>query len=112
MFYGIVTRFNKERGYGFIAPDAGGDDVFLHARELASGTEEELAAGARVSYDIASSPKGTKAARVCVLGSGAGAGEEHPAAEYGDWRVLVEQAVQRHMTALAEELATMFGWQS
>jgi cold shock protein len=54
---GRIVRFDDIRGYGFIAPDIGGDDVFLHANDL----EIEKASarrGARVSFEIEDGPRG------------------------------------------------------
>jgi cold shock CspA family protein len=54
---GRVVRFDDIRGYGFIAPDIGGDDVFLHANDLE--IEKALARrGARVSFEIEDGPRG------------------------------------------------------
>lgn len=60
---GKVVRFDDIRGYGFIAPDIGGDDVFLHANDLEM--EKSLARpGARVSFEIEDGPRGKFATAV------------------------------------------------
>lgn len=60
---GTIVRFDDIRGYGFIAPDVGGDDVFLHANDLE--IEKALARrGARVSFEIEDGPRGKFATAV------------------------------------------------
>ena len=60
---GKIVRFDDVRGYGFITPDAGGDDVFLHANDLEM--EKRLAVrGARVSFEIEEGDRGKVAAQV------------------------------------------------
>jgi cold shock protein len=60
---GRIVRFDAIRGYGFIAPDIGGDDVFLHANDLQ--VEKALARpGARVSFEIEDGPRGKFATEV------------------------------------------------
>jgi cold shock CspA family protein len=60
---GKIVRFDEIRGYGFIAPDSGGDDVFLHANDLEI---EKSAArpGARVSFETEDGPRGKFATTV------------------------------------------------
>ena len=49
MATGTVKFFNGDKGYGFITPENGGSDVFVHVSALQGGT---LSEGQRVSYDI------------------------------------------------------------
>lgn len=51
MQVGTVKFYNFQRGYGFIAPDAGGNDVFVHATALERAGLEGLNEGQRVSFD-------------------------------------------------------------
>jgi CspA family cold shock protein len=62
---GKIVRFDRARGYGFIAPDEGGEDVFLHANELRS--QDEATTGARVEFSIIDGDRGLKAYAVKVL---------------------------------------------
>lgn len=57
---GTVKFFNETKGFGFITPDEGGKDVFVHK----SGTSESLREGDKVSYEVEDSPKGQNAINV------------------------------------------------
>ena len=56
--FGKVTTFNEERGFGFIAPDLGGKDVFVHARQIEKAGLDVLEVGDRVSYELGTSRDG------------------------------------------------------
>lgn len=60
---GTVKFFNKIRGFGFIAPDDGGKDVFVHKSDLV----DEITEGDKVSYDVEESEKGLNAINVKVV---------------------------------------------
>lgn len=60
---GRVVRFDQLRGYGFIAPDGGGDDVFLHANDLEM-EKSELKRDSRVSFEIEDGERGKFATTV------------------------------------------------
>jgi cold shock protein len=64
---GTVRWFSHDRGYGFIAPDAGGDDVFVHFSKV-SGSYKDLDAGRRVEFDTREGSKGIEATNVSVVG--------------------------------------------
>jgi cold shock protein len=70
MVTGKVVRFDRGRGYGFIAPDAGGDDVFVHANELETDGAT-VAVGTRVEFEVIEGERGPKAYGVRVLPSAA-----------------------------------------
>lgn len=52
MTIGIVKWFNPEKGYGFIRPDDGSGDVFVHISAVQKAGHTTLAEGARVSYEL------------------------------------------------------------
>ena len=52
MATGTVKWFNSTKGYGFIQPDAGGKDVFVHISAVEKAGLRDLAEGAKVSYDV------------------------------------------------------------
>lgn len=64
---GTVTFFDPDKGFGFIAPDDGGDDLFVHARSLVGGLRE-LSDGDRVTYVVAEGDRGPQARDVEVVG--------------------------------------------
>jgi CspA family cold shock protein len=60
---GTVSWYDGDKGFGFITPESGGPDVFVHVRELADGLTE-LGEGDRVTYDVVVSDKGPQAREV------------------------------------------------
>ena len=52
MATGTVKWYNDQKGYGFIQPDSGGKDVFVHASALERAGMRGLAEGQKVSYDV------------------------------------------------------------
>ncbi|WP_345984534.1 cold-shock protein [Sulfurimonas sp. HSL-1656] len=67
--HGTVKWFNSEKGFGFIAPKEGGDDVFVHFRQVnRSGYGRvELQEGQEVTYEIGQGQKGPQAENVTAL---------------------------------------------
>ncbi|MCP4442171.1 MAG: cold-shock protein [Aureispira sp.] len=59
---GTVKFFNESKGFGFITPDAGGKDIFVHV----SGLENDIYEGDKVSYDVEDGRKGLNAVNVQV----------------------------------------------
>ena len=53
MTIGVVKFFNTSKGYGFIAPDGGGKDVFVHVTALQRSGIPDLAEGQKVSFEVA-----------------------------------------------------------
>lgn len=67
MATGRVVQFDDQRGYGFIEPDDGGEDVFVHASVL-DCPGDALVRGVRVGYQIVQTDRGRRAASVSILG--------------------------------------------
>ena len=55
---GRVKFFNTDRGYGFIAPDGGGSDVFVHVHDVEAAGMKILVAGQPLAYDIGTARDG------------------------------------------------------
>ena len=64
---GTVKWFNAERGYGFIAPNSGGKDVFVHVSALERSGIAALSEGQTVVVDVVTGRKGPEAARVRLI---------------------------------------------
>jgi CspA family cold shock protein len=64
---GTVKWFNDQKGYGFITPESGGKDVFVHHSAIMAGGFRTLAEGDRVEFSIQQGPKGPSAANVQKL---------------------------------------------
>ena len=63
MATGTVKWYNGTKGYGFIQPDSGGKDVFVHASALERAGLHSLAEGQKVSYDVESDRRTGKESR-------------------------------------------------
>ena len=61
---GTVKWFNDTKGYGFIAPDDGGKDLFAHFREIQGEGHKSLAENARVQFDVTQGAKGLQASNI------------------------------------------------
>jgi CspA family cold shock protein len=61
---GTVKWFNAEKGYGFIAPDDGGADVFVHYSEIQSDGFRSLDEGQKVEFEVGQGTKGPQATGV------------------------------------------------
>jgi cold shock protein len=65
---GTVARFMDDKGFGFIQPDSGGKDVFVHHSAISGSGFKSLAQGERVEFDLVQDPKGPRAENVVSLG--------------------------------------------
>ncbi len=64
MATGTVKWFNESKGFGFISPSDGSQDVFVHFSAIASEGFRTLAEGQSVSFEVESGPKGPQATNV------------------------------------------------
>jgi CspA family cold shock protein len=64
---GTVKWFNSEKGFGFIAQDGGGADVFVHYSEIDAGGFRSLDVGQRVEFEIGQGQKGPQAQGVRII---------------------------------------------
>ena len=64
---GTVSWYDGEKGFGFVTPDSGGEDLFVHVRALPGGVTE-LSEGDRVTYDVGTSEKGLQARNIRLVG--------------------------------------------
>ena len=64
MSFGTVKWFNDAKGFGFIAPEDGTADVFVHFSAIAAKGFRSLQEGQRVSFDVVQGPKGSQASNV------------------------------------------------
>lgn len=65
---GTVKWFNAEKGYGFIEPDTGAGDVFVHFTAINADGFRTLEEGQRVTFDIVQGQKGPQAGNVTLIG--------------------------------------------
>lgn len=64
MASGTVKWFNKEKGYGFIEQEGGGDDVFVHWSAIQMNGYKELVDNQKVEFEVSQGPKGPQAENV------------------------------------------------
>ena len=67
MATGIVKWFNDSKGFGFITPDEGGEDLFAHFSAIQSAGFKTLKEGERVSFEVTAGPKGKQASNIQSL---------------------------------------------
>ncbi|SFW49445.1 cold-shock protein [Amycolatopsis australiensis] len=67
MTQGTVKWFNSEKGFGFITPDNGGGDVFVHYSEIQGNGFRTLEENARVEFEIGQGQKGPQATSVTLI---------------------------------------------
>ncbi|WP_410604721.1 cold shock domain-containing protein [Amycolatopsis sp. lyj-90] len=98
---GKVIRYDELRGYGFVAPDSGDEDVFIHVNDL-TFDKRLLAAGVRVQFTTEESARGLKASQVTLLDRGvdepAPRPERVPTVRNGNYEVLTAQDLREEVT--------------
>ncbi len=67
MAQGTVKWFSDDKGYGFITPDEGGEDLFVHHSGIAGGGFKSLEEGSKVSYEASQGQKGMQADNVSTV---------------------------------------------
>ncbi len=67
MATGTVKWFNDSKGFGFITPEAGGEDLFAHFSAIQGNGFKTLKEGQKVSFDITTGPKGQQASNIKPL---------------------------------------------
>ena len=97
MIRGRVISFDRIKGYGFVVPDTGGDDVFIHVNDL-QGDKDLLVAGSTVEFRLEDGDRGPKAAAVTVISSA-------PRAESAHRVAVPEHSAARPVSADGEPLA-------
>jgi len=69
MATGTVKWFNDQKGYGFITPEDGGKDLFVHHSSIVGSGFKSLAEGAKVEFEAAEGTKGPEAKNVVLAGA-------------------------------------------
>ena len=64
---GVVKWFNNAKGYGFILPDDGGDDIFAHYSSIDMDGYKTLKAGQTVQFETEQGPKGLHASKIQAM---------------------------------------------
>jgi cold shock protein len=114
MFTGRVIRYKDKTGYGFISPQDGGKDVFLHVNQLASGEDSsKLREGVMVSYTVSDDGKGPRAHEVRVLSRPVRQPHQHHQADIlteEEFRGEVCSILSQNFITPLTELARRHGW--
>ncbi|MBB1245126.1 cold shock domain-containing protein [Streptomyces durbertensis] len=110
MVKGKVIRFDAVRGYGFVAPDDGGEDVFIHVNDL-DVDKHLISTGAIIEFDIEEGDRGPKASRARLVERGASerpVGGGYAGGDEGDCDILTAKEYRDEVTeALLTAAPTM-----
>lgn len=106
---GKIIRYSEAKGYGFIAPDDGGEDLFVHVNDVDFSLNDR-SVGMKVSYEVMEGQKGLKAYNIKYVGGAVGTPTARPAADSGDvdedsWDVIAADAYTSEITELLMEVA-------
>jgi len=77
MATGSVRWFNDAKGFGFITPDAGGEDLFAHFSAINTAGFKSLKEGQKVSFEVKAGPKGKQASNIQVVQAANNHGSAH-----------------------------------
>ena len=101
MAIGTVKWFNNAKGYGFILPDGGGDDLFAHYSAIQMDGYKTLKAGQPVEFDIIEGPKGLQATNI------QSASEEGLPVEHYEDEVSADGAAHSNGAAATSEVVSV-----
>ncbi|MCG8537123.1 MAG: cold shock domain-containing protein [Pseudomonadales bacterium] len=100
MATGKVKWFNNAKGYGFIRPDTGGEDLFVHYSYICMDGYRSLKAGQQVTYDVREAPKGLHAVNIGIVGLEQTKTTEETQSEGSDINTHVELDAPIHAEAV------------
>ena len=69
MATGTVKWFNNAKGYGFVVPESGGDDIFVHYSSIQMDGYRTLRAGQPITFEVKEGPKGLHAVNIRLEGA-------------------------------------------